>query len=127
LDANAQPNGRWGDTKGQDYSQRNYRSFRVFARGSSGGRFPRIQFKLGDSTAPQSKYSASYSLAYPTVELSSGWQEFCFDLNGKDLSNVLSPLTIVITRGNNPSGAVFYIDTMHFSHDPCPAGGQNNH
>jgi len=122
LPGNADPAKGWGDTVGLDYSSRAFQSFRVWARGVRGPRdpsYPAVQFKSGDSTSPGAAYKATYQAAGPIVILTQAWREYCIDIAGKDLSNVFSPLTIAITRANNPNGAVFFIEDMHFSTSPC--------
>lgn len=120
LPGNADQAGVWGETKGQDYSHEGYQSFRVWARGVMREQsYPKVQFVSGGNTAPKAQYPASYQATGPTYRLNGEFQEFCIDVKAKDLSNVFSPLTVVLTSANNPKGAALYIDTMHYSSQGC--------
>lgn len=113
----------WGEYPGVDLSDRGLRSIRVWARGESAGRGTvRAQFKSGGNVAPKfaSTNSASYSVANPTTPLAETYREFCLDLTGKSLKNVVSPLTVVLSRAANPRGAVVIVSDVAFSTAPCP-------
>jgi hypothetical protein len=108
----------WGEFPGVDLSDRGFRSIRVWAKGdTSSGSAPRVQFKSGGNVAPKfvATNPASYSAAGPFVQLSSIYREYCLDLTGKNLRNVVSPLTIVLTRAGNPKGVVALLDDIVFS------------
>lgn len=112
----------WGEHPGVDLSDRGFRSIRVWAKGdSAGGGTVRAQFKSGGNVAPKfaTTNSASYSVANPTTPLAETYREFCLDLTGKSLRNVVSPLTIVLSRAANPKGAVVMVSDVAFSTAPC--------
>jgi hypothetical protein len=110
----------WGETRGLDLKNEGIQSLRLVARGfRQNNSLPRVQFKSGGNTAPTAPNRHSYQVTGPTIQLGETWQPVCIDLRGQDLSNTFSPLTLVVTRANNPRGAVFYIDTVRFSNAPC--------
>jgi hypothetical protein len=112
----------WGEFPGVDLSRGGYKSLRLWARGDlavSSGTTPKVQFKSGGNVAPTFDRRASYTVAGPTVALASSWQELCLDLQGRDLSNVVSPFTVVITRASNPKNAAIVIDQVTFSTSEC--------
>jgi len=120
LPPDADPKKTWGETRGEDLTKRGIQSLRLMVRGVNQNSFlPKVQFKSGGNTAPTAPNRHSYQVTGPTIQLAEVWQPVCIDLRGQDLSNTFSPLTLVVTRANNPRGAVFYIDTVHFSPDPC--------
>lgn len=109
----------WGEFPGMDLNDRGFRSFRVWAKT---GDTARVQFKSGGNVSPNfPKNAASYSVAGPTVQLTKVYVEFCLDLSGRSLRNVVSPLTVVLTRAANPKGAVVFVDDASFSTNPCQA------
>lgn len=114
----------WGEYPGADLSREGYRSLRIWARGdltASGGTPPKAQFKSGGNVTPKAAAGpASYTVSGPTVELSD-WQEICLDLRDKDLSNVVSPLTVVMTKVANPKTGTVVIDDVMFSTRSCSA------
>jgi hypothetical protein len=119
LPANADPSGVWGTAPGTDYSREGFRSLRVWVRGVEGEQgFPAIQIVSGGNTAPGAPHPASYQVTGPTRRLTGEWREVCMDIPGP-WSNVFSPLTVVMTTANNPGGAVFDLDSMKFSAQPC--------
>jgi hypothetical protein len=112
----------WGEFPGVDLSERGFRSIRVWARGdAAAGPLPRVQFKSGGNVAAKfaATNAASYSVNGPTVALSNAYQEVCLDLSGRSLRNVVSPLTVVLTRAANPKGTVVILDDISFSTTPC--------
>jgi hypothetical protein len=121
-----QGSANWGEYEGLNLSDRNFRSFRVVARGepSPSKVLPKVQFKSGGNVAPNSKYPASYAVAGSTVQLTANFQEYCLDLSDKNLRNVISPFTVVVAKANNPDGASVVFDSMAYSTAPCPAAPQ---
>jgi hypothetical protein len=112
----------WGELPGVDLSERGFRSIRVWAKADpASGSQPRVQFKSGGNVAPKyvATNAASYSAAGPFVQLSTTYREFCLDLTGKKMNNVVSPFTIVLTRAANPKGAIVLLDDIQYSTAPC--------
>jgi hypothetical protein len=113
----------WGETKGKNLTGQDIRSLRIWARAakSAEGDFPTVQFKSGGGTGSQVKsgYEASYEVVDEFRALKGDWQQYCLDLSGEDLKNVVSAFTIVLTKAMNPTGGVVYLDDIHFSKQPC--------
>ena len=112
----------WGQSPGADFSGRGFRSVRVRARGipDAAGLFPKVQFKSGGNVAP--KYStnrASYAVAGLTVQLTGQFQDYCLSLEGRDLSNTVSPFTAVVAKAGNAQTIVIVLDEVRFSTESC--------
>ena len=95
---------------------------RVRARGipDAAGLFPKVQFKSGGNVAP--KYStnrASYAVAGLTVQLTGQFQDYCLSLEGRDLSNTVSPFTAVVAKAGNAQTIVIVLDDVRFSTESC--------
>ena len=115
----------WGEYPGANLSRGGYRSLRVWAKGElDGGVLPRVQFKSGGNVAPEfaSSNPASYAVAGPFVELTNKYEEYCLDLSGQDLTNIVSPFTIAVSRASNPQDKISaLIDDVYFSLEACPS------
>jgi hypothetical protein len=112
----------WGQRPGANLSSGGFRSLRIYAKGlpNNSGAFPIVQFKSGGNVDPQYRDNlASYAVAGPFAQLSGQFQEFCLSLEHKNLSNVVSPFTIVVTRPGNTPTASFLLDNIRFSTQPC--------
>lgn len=107
----------WGDSKGLDLSNRGFKRVTVWAKGvpDSENRFPVLQFKAGANTAPQKKYQASFSVAREPVTLTSDWQPYHLDIQGEDLSSVVSAFTVAIRSKDHPKGATFYLGGITYN------------
>jgi hypothetical protein len=104
----------WGEYPGANLSRARYRSLRVWAKGElEGDVLPRVQFKSGGNVAPEfgSSNPASYAVAGPFVELSN-----------QDLTNIVSPFTIAVSRATNRHDKISaLIDDVNFSLEACPS------
>lgn len=112
----------WGQSLGTNYSAGGYRSLRVDAKGTpdESGIFPKVQFKSGGNVAPTYKDNrATYAVAGPTVQLRAQFQEYCLSLEGRDLSNTVSPFTVVFAKAGNARTIVVVLDDVRFSTQPC--------
>jgi hypothetical protein len=79
-----------------------------------------VQFKSGDSTASaRDVIPATYQVTLPFVKLTGQFREYCVPLQGRNLANVFSPLTVVFTQASNPGGAEIDVADMHFSQARC--------
>ena len=109
----------WGEFKGMNLSDRAFRSVRAWAKAATAAK---VQFKSGGNVAPNftNTNAATYSIAGPTVTLSNTYREYCLDLTEKSLRNVVSPLTIVLTKAANPQAVVAFVDDISFSTAACP-------
>jgi len=56
----------------------------------------------------------SDTAAIGPVILTSDWQEYTIDLNGKDMSYIIGGFCWSTNTANNPEGAVFYIDEIKY-------------
>jgi hypothetical protein len=119
----------WGDDPGRDLDAgreepSRFHSLRVWARGTlTNGKPPVVQFKSGGGTKRglEKEKQASYEVVDQFRPLTTSWSEYCLDLSKSRLSNVVSAFTIVMERAANSSGAVVYLDDIHFSTQHCPA------
>jgi hypothetical protein len=112
----------WGQSPGADLSSAHYRSIRINAKGlpNNSGAFPTVQFKSGGNVAPQyGNNLASYAVAGHVEQLTGQFQEFCLSLENKNLSNTVSPFTVVVARPGNMPTASFLLDNIRFSTQPC--------
>ncbi len=112
----------WGESPGSDYSRGGYRSLRVRAKGipDAAGVLPKVQFKSGGNVAPQyGANRASYAVAGPTTQLTSEFRDYCVSLEGRNLSNVVSPFTVVLSKAGNARTVVILLDDIRFSTQPC--------
>lgn len=113
----------WGEGPGANFSSGNYRSLRVFAKGQpdAGGNLPKVQFKSGGNVAPKFNAAnrATYVAAGATVQLTPAFRDYCVSLADKDLTNTVSPFTVVVTKAGNPRGAVIVLDSVRFSREAC--------
>jgi hypothetical protein len=112
----------WGQSPGADFSGGSFHSLRVYAKGipDTAGLFPKVQFKSGGNVAP--KYStnrASYAVAGLTVQLTGQFQDYCLSLEGRDLSNTVSPFTAVVAKAGNAQTIVIILDDVRFSTESC--------
>ena len=114
----------FGQSPGADYSQGGYLSLRVFAAGlpNASGQLPTVQFQSGGNV--DAKYSANNRATYfvksRPVPLTREWHDYCLSLENKDLSNTVSPFTVILPGDSNPSGgAAVLLENARFSHDEC--------
>ena len=119
----------WGESPGLDLSSGHYLSLRVRAKGQPGenGAYPKVKFQTGGNVAPKyaSTNRATYTVSSPTVDLKprkaeEAWTDVCVSLKDKDLSNVVSPFTAIVTKAGFPKGAVIFLDEVRFSTQACP-------
>jgi hypothetical protein len=111
------PENNWGDQKGKDLGGLGFTTLSVWGRGMPDreGRYPTIQFKAGDNTAPAKRYHASFAVEGEFMTLTGEWTEFTLDLRGRDLSNVVSAFTVVIrAQDHGQGGATFFLDTITY-------------
>jgi len=112
----------WGESPGTDYSQGGFRSLKLLAKGipDAAGVLPKAQFKSGGNVAPKfSANRASYAVAGPMIQLTADYREYCLSLDGENLSNVVSPFTVVVAKAGNARTIVILLDDIRFSTQPC--------
>ena len=119
----------WGESPGADLSSGHYLSLRVRAKGQPGesGAYPKVKFQSGGNVAPKyaSTNRATYTVSSPTVDLkprkaADVWIDVCLSLRDKELKNVVSPFTAIVTKAGFPKGAVIFLDDVRFSTQACP-------
>jgi hypothetical protein len=54
-----------------------------------------------------------------TVQLTGQFQDYCLSLNGRDLSNTVSPFTAVVAKAGNAQTIVIVLDDVRFSTESC--------
>jgi hypothetical protein len=94
----------------------------VYAKAADPSVLPRVEFKSGGNVDPKfaTTNPASYLVSTGLVRLGTDWQEYCLELSGKNLKNVVSPFTVVISSAYNPAVKVaLKIDGVSFSTQPC--------
>lgn len=104
------PNGNWGQSEeARDLTGAKKLTF--WARGQRGRE--KIEFKTGGING---KYKDSMKGPYSTdvQELTTGWEQFTIDLEGKDLSHVIGGFCWVASADLNSSGCTIFIDDIYF-------------
>lgn len=103
------PPNNWGTRPG-GYDLTGAKKLTFWARGEKGGE--RIEeFKMGGING---EYSDSDSAGIGPVVLTTEWQQFTIDLEGKDLSSIIGGFCWATNLDVNPDGATFYIDTIRY-------------
>ncbi len=103
------PPNNWGTRPG-GYDLTGARKLTFWARGEKGGE--RIEeFKIGGITG---EYADSDVAGIGPVVLTTEWQQFTIDLEGKDLSSISGGFCWATNLDVNPDGATFYLDDMRF-------------
>jgi len=103
------PPNNWGTRPG-GYDLTGATKLTFWARGDKGGE--RIEeFKIGGITG---EYADSDVAGIGPVVLTSEWQQFTIDLEGKDLSSVSGGFCWATNLDANPEGATFYLDDIKY-------------
>ena len=103
------PSNNWGTRPG-GYDLTGAKKLTFWARGEKGGE--RIEeFKIGGITG---EYADSDVAGVGPVVLTTEWQQFSIDLEGKDLSSISGGFCWVGNLDSNPQGAVFYLDDIRY-------------
>ncbi len=103
------PPNNWGTRPG-GYDLTGAKKLTFWARGDKGGE--RIEeFKLGGITG---EYADSDLAGIGPVALTTEWQEFTIDLEGKDLSSISGGFCWASNLDANPEGATFYLDDIRY-------------
>lgn len=103
------PPNNWGTRPG-GYDLTGAKKLTFWARGEKGGE--RIEeFKMGGING---EYSDSDSAGIGPVMLTTEWQQFTIDLEGKDLSSIIGGFCWSTNLDANPDGATFYIDDIRY-------------
>ena len=103
------PANNWGDKKG-GFDLTGATKLTFWARGAKGGE--RIEeFKMGGITG---LYPDSDIAGIGPVLLTTEWQKYEIDLNGKDLSYISGGFCWGTNLDVNPDGATFYLDDIKY-------------
>jgi hypothetical protein len=103
------PPNNWGTRPG-GYDLTGAKKLTFWARGEKGGE--RIQeFKIGGLTG---EYADSDVAGIGPVTLTTEWQPFTIDLDGKDMSSISGGFCWATNLDVNPEGAVFYLDDIRY-------------
>jgi len=110
----------WGQSPGADFSGGSFHSLRVYAKDpDTAGYFPRSSSSQGQCRSKILDKRASYAVAGLTVQLTGQFQDYCLSLNGRDLSNTVSPFTAVVAKAGNAQTIVIILDDIRFSTESC--------
>ena len=103
------PPNNWGTRPG-GYDLTGSKKLTFWARGENGGE--RIEeFKIGGITG---EYADSDVAGIGPVVLTTEWQEFTIDLEGKDLSSISGGFCWATNLDANPEGCTFYLDEIKY-------------
>ena len=103
------PPNNWGTRPG-GYDLTGAKKLTFWARGEKGGE--RIEeFKVGGITG---EYADSDAAGIGPVVLTTEWQQFTIDLEGKDLSSISGGFCWSTNVDVNPQGATFYLDDIRY-------------
>ena len=103
------PPNNWGTRPG-GYDLTGAKKVTFWARGEKGGE--RIEeFKIGGVTG---EYADSDVSGIGPVVLTTEWQEFTIDLEGKDLSSISGGFCWATNLDVNPQGCTFYLDDIKY-------------
>jgi hypothetical protein len=119
-----EPQANWGDEPGAGFDLSGATGITFHARGKSGGE--KVEFFVGgvgwktdyqgNSTIPEKPYPDSFpKIRTGTVTLTREWRQYSINLQGRDLSYVLSGFGWVATAaGNNNKNIIFYVDDIRW-------------
>lgn len=103
------PPNNWGTRPG-GYDLTGAKKLTFWAKGEKGGE--RIEeFKIGGITG---EYADSDVAGIGPVVLTTDWQQFTIDLEGKDLSSISGGFCWATNLDVNPEGATFYLDDIRY-------------
>ena len=103
------PPNNWGTRPG-GYDLTGAKKVTFWARGEKGGE--RIEeFKIGGITG---EYADSDVAGIGPVVLTTEWQQFTIDLEGKDLSSISGGFCWATNIDVNPQGCTFYLDDIKY-------------
>jgi outer membrane protein OmpA-like peptidoglycan-associated protein len=103
------PANNWGDIPGRaGYDLRGATKLSFWARGENGGE--RIhEFRMGGIVG---QYPDSDVAAITNIRLSKEWKQYSIDLRKKDLRHIIAGFGFFVNKGDNPGGAVFFLDDI---------------
>ena len=104
-----EPQNNWGNIPG-GYDLTGAKELVFYARGEKGDEVI-TEFKIGGI---QGEFSDSTSVSIGPIVLTPEWKEYKIPLENEDLSRVIGGFAFVISRMENPDGAVFYLDDIKY-------------
>lgn len=103
------PANNWGTMKGAGFDLTQAKRFTFWIRGEKGGE--RIsEVAIGGVSA--GSYPDSDRASIGPLKLSTKWEQYSIDLDGKDLRHIIGGFVFIVKRAENVSGARFYLDEM---------------
>jgi len=116
-----QPRANWGDEPDAGIDLQGATRLTFWARGERGGE--KIEFFMGG--VGRNPYTGEAAKPFPgstpripplgtTFTLTTDWRQYIIDLSGADLSYILGGFGWVANAVNNPDGAVFWLDDIHY-------------
>jgi hypothetical protein len=105
------PANNWGDQKG-GYNLSRAQKLVFWAKGEKGGEMI-ATFKIG-GTGVNHDFPDTDTAGIGPVMLTSSWQEYSIDLQGKDLSRIIGGFAWVANTKDNNEPITFYLDDVHF-------------
>ena len=108
-----QPEGNWGSQPGLTITGADTLSF--WARGAQGGE----QVTFGAGGILGDPYSDTFKV-FGDFTLTNSWQEYSFDLSGKNLSDVIGGFYFAASASDNPNGLEFYVDDVVYNGNVVP-------
>ncbi len=103
------PANNWGSRQG-GFNLNGAKKVIFRARGDKGGETI-AQFKIGGING---NFADSGSAAIGPTTLSQQWKQYEIALEGQELSSISGGFCWVMSRDDNPNGAVFYLDDIRY-------------
>lgn len=105
-----EPANNWGD-KGFGFNLTGAERLSFWARGETGNEVIN-DFLVGGVHGRDIEDSDTISTG--PIQLTTEWTQYVIDLEGADLSNIIGGFAFTVSKGNNPTGCVFYLDHIVF-------------
>jgi hypothetical protein len=102
------PANNWGDCPG-GYDITGASKVKFWARGETGAE--RVEFKIGILGVGK-KYRDSTRATTGRIQLTTQWQEYRIDLEGRNLQRIISGFVWVVEGGTSP--VIFYLDDIAY-------------
>lgn len=111
------PANNWGTTKGAGFNLTGAKRLTFWVRGDKGGE--RIS-EVAIGGISSGSYPDSDRVSVGPLKLSTKWEQYAIDLDGKDLRHIIGGFVFVVKRADNISGARFYLDEIVFEGNEIP-------
>lgn len=110
------PANNWGTMKGAGFDLTQAKRLTFWIRGDKGGE---LISEVAVGGISSGSYPDSDRASIGPLKLSTNWEQYAIDLDGKDLRHIIGGFVFVVKRADNVSGARFYVDEMIYE----PASG----